>query len=156
VITVGGTGAAPTPPPAAPAPSPTQTTAPVTTTTAPVTTTPPPASTTITYTVVAGDTLGKIAARHTTTVAAIAAANGIANVNLIRVGQKLTIATSGTTAAPTPPPAATTITYTVVAGDTLSTIAAKYHTTVTAIAVANKIKNVNLIRVGQQLTISAG
>ena len=43
------------------------------------------------YTVVAGDTLGKIAARYKTTVAAIASANKIKNVNLIRVGQKLTI-----------------------------------------------------------------
>ena len=39
------------------------------------------------HTVVAGDTLGKIAARYGTTVDALAAINGIKNVNLIRVGQ---------------------------------------------------------------------
>lgn len=39
------------------------------------------------YTVVKGDTLGKIAARYGTTVAALAAINGIKNVNLIHVGQ---------------------------------------------------------------------
>jgi len=39
------------------------------------------------HTVVAGDTLGKIAARYGTTVNALAAINGIKNVNLIRVGQ---------------------------------------------------------------------
>lgn len=43
--------------------------------------------------------------------------------------------------------------YTVKAGDTLSGIAAKYGTTVNAIAKKNNIKNVNLIYVGQKLTI---
>lgn len=39
------------------------------------------------YTVVKGDTLGKIAARYGTTVAALAAINAIKNVNLIHAGQ---------------------------------------------------------------------
>ncbi len=39
------------------------------------------------HTVAAGDTLGKIAARYGTTVAALAESNGIKNANLIRVGQ---------------------------------------------------------------------
>lgn len=47
-----------------------------------------------------------------------------------------------------------TVTYTVKKGDTLSAIAAKYNTTVTKIANLNNIKNVNLIYVGQKLTIS--
>lgn len=42
-----------------------------------------------TYTVKPGDTLGKIAAIYGTTVAALAALNNIANVNLIQVGQVL-------------------------------------------------------------------
>lgn len=45
------------------------------------------AATATKYTVVAGDTLGKIAARNGTTVAALAEINGISNANLIRVGQ---------------------------------------------------------------------
>jgi len=49
---------------------------------------PTTASTTATrYTVAAGDTLGRIAARNGTTVAALAEINGIQNVNMIRVGQ---------------------------------------------------------------------
>lgn len=44
-----------------------------------------------TYTVVAGDTLSRIAVRFNTTVAALAQANGIANPNLIYVGQVLQI-----------------------------------------------------------------
>lgn len=45
------------------------------------------------------------------------------------------------------------MTYTVQAGDTLSKIAARYHTTVQAIAQANNIRNVNLIYIGQRLSI---
>jgi peptidoglycan hydrolase-like protein with peptidoglycan-binding domain len=44
-----------------------------------------------TYRVKAGDTLSAIAARHKTTVAALAKANGISNVNVIRVGQQLRV-----------------------------------------------------------------
>lgn len=47
-----------------------------------------------------------------------------------------------------------TVTYTVKKGDTLSGIAKKYNTTVDNLAKLNNIKNVNLIYVGQVLTIS--
>lgn len=43
------------------------------------------------YSVVAGDTLGKIAAAHDTTVDFLAKVNDIENVNLIEVGQELLI-----------------------------------------------------------------
>lgn len=46
------------------------------------------------------------------------------------------------------------VTYKVVKGDTLSRIASRYGTTVSKIASLNNIKNVNLIYVGQVLTIS--
>lgn len=101
-----------------------------------------------TYTVKAGDTLYAIARRYNTTVARIAQANNIKNINLIRVGQKLTI--PGTTPAPKPSP---TTTYTVKRGDTLYAISRKYNTTVARIAQANNIKNISLIRVGQRLVI---
>lgn len=55
-----------------------------------------------TYTVKAGDTLNRIAAANGTSVAALAAANGIQNINLISVGQVLKLSTDATTAAPTP------------------------------------------------------
>jgi LysM repeat protein len=86
IIPTGGT----TPPPATPVPG----------------GNPPPA-TGQTYVVQRGDTLGSIARRFGTTYQAIAAANGIANPNLIFVGQTLVIGGSGTTPPPTgstPPP----------------------------------------------------
>lgn len=45
------------------------------------------------------------------------------------------------------------VTYTVKSGDTLSGIAAKYGTTVASIAKKNNISNINVIYVGQKLTI---
>ena len=108
--------------------------------------TPPPASS-VKYTVKAGDTLYSIASKYKTTVSAIASANNLTNINLISVGQVLTIPVKQT------PPPAVTVKYTVKAGDTLYSIARTYNTTVTAIAKANGITNVNSIRVGQVLTI---
>lgn len=52
---------------------------------------------------------------------------------------------------PTPTPAART--YKVKAGDTLTLIAARFHTTVGALRDANGIANVRLIRIGQVLVI---
>jgi murein DD-endopeptidase MepM/ murein hydrolase activator NlpD len=46
--------------------------------------------------------------------------------------------------------------YTVVSGDTLSQIAARYHSSVQAIGQANSIANVNLIYPGQNFCIPAG
>lgn len=98
------------------------------------------------YTVRAGDTLGAIAQRFGTTVAWLVQTNNIANPNLIYVGQKLRVP-----CAPTDPPQARV--HVVRRGETLSTIAAKYGTTVDAIARANGITNPNLIYVGQKLRI---
>lgn len=108
--------------------------------------TPPPAVS-VKYTVKAGDTLYSIAKKFNITVSALAKANNITNYNLIRVGQVLTI--PGQTTAPP----ATSVTHTVKAGDTLYSIARTYNTTVAKIAAANKIANVNAIRVGQVLVI---
>ncbi len=45
----------------------------------------------MTYTVKRGDTLSGIAARYSTSVSALVLANGLANPNKIKVGQKLAI-----------------------------------------------------------------
>jgi len=113
----------------------------------PGTTVTPPPSTTVKYTVKSGDTLYKIATMYNTTVAKIAVANNITNVNSIYVGQVLIIPTTTVT------PPTTTVKYTVKSGDTLYKIATMYNTTVAKIAAANNITNVNSIYVGQVLTI---
>lgn len=99
-----------------------------------------------TYTVVAGDTLSKIAARYNTTVDELARLNNISNPNLIYVDQVIKI--KGTVQN------SSSSTYTVQKGDTLSAIAAKYGTTVDNLVSLNGISNPNLIYVGQVLKIN--
>jgi LysM repeat protein len=58
---------------------------------------------------------------------------------------------------PTPTPQQTRgAVYVVHAGDTLARIATRYGVTVQAIAQANRIANINLVRVGQRLVIPGG
>lgn len=71
----------------------------------------------VVYTVQKGDTLSGIAAKYGTTYQAIAAYNGIANPNLIHVGQKIKIPAAGGAAPQSK-------TYTVKKGDSLWSIAA--------------------------------
>lgn len=97
-----------------------------------------------TYTVQPGDTLSGIAAKYGTTYQALADLNGIANPNLIVVGQVLKITGNATSASQT---------YTVKPGDTLSGIAAKYGTTWQHLQQINGIANANLIHVGDVLRI---
>ena len=95
------------------------------------------------YTVQAGDSLSAIAARFGTTVAELVSLNNISNPNLIYVGQVLKIQLSGNSSR----------TYTVQAGDTLSSIAARFGTTVANLVALNNISDPNLIYVGQVLYV---
>ena len=97
-----------------------------------------------TYVVKQGDTLSEIALKYGTTVNSLVSLNNISNPNLIYVGQVLKIGPSGGT---------TTLTYTVQSGDTLSSIALKYNTTVSYLAKLNGITDINLIYVGQVLKV---
>lgn len=124
---------------------------------------------TITHVVQPGENLYRISLRYGVSVQDIVTANNIANPNIIYVGQVLIIPVRGTTpptqpptnpTTPVPPtnpttpvPPATGGQYTVVRGDTLSSIARRFGVTVQAIASANNIANPNLIYVGQVLTI---
>ncbi|HUX69875.1 MAG TPA: LysM peptidoglycan-binding domain-containing protein [Cellulomonadaceae bacterium] len=115
----------------------------------------PLVASTTTHPVVGGDTVSHLAARYSTTVAAIVAANGLDARAFIRIGQVLTIPTTATTTAPAmaAPTPATTTTHTVVGGDTVSHLAARYSTTAAAIVAANGLDARAFIRIGQVLTI---
>ena len=103
-----------------------------------------------TYTVQRGDTLSEIAARFGTTVNELVRLNNIADRDLIYPGQVLIIRESGGST----PPSGTT-TYTVQRGDTLSEIAERFGTTVSALVMANNIADRDRIYPGQVLVIPA-
>lgn len=105
-----------------------------------------------THVVRGGETLSSIAQRNGTTVRALADANGIANPNLIIAGTTLKIPGGGGSSSGS----SSGGTHTVKAGDTLARIAARYGTTVSALAQANGISNPNLIVVGRSLQLQGG
>ena len=107
------------------------------------------------YRVQAGDTLSSIAARFATSYEVLASANHIVDPNLIYAGQVLSIpgSAAGSYQAVTSSSAGGS-TYTVQAGDTLSSIAARFGTTFQSLASINGISNPNVIEVGQVLRLS--
>lgn len=108
-----------------------------------------PESETITYTVKPGDTLSAIAKNYGTTVNNIVSLNpSITNPNLIYPGEQFIIKTNQTENSSN-----YNKVYTVVKGDTLSQIAAKYNTTVSNLVSINNIANPNLIYPGQKIII---
>jgi LysM repeat protein len=107
----------------------------------------PPEHGSFTHIVQWGESLSCIAARYGTTAHAIVQANGIADPDRIYAGQRLYIPYGGAY------PPVHAVYYVVRYGDTLSSIAWRYGTSVWAIAQANHIANVNLVYAGQWLYI---
>lgn len=106
----------------------------------------------VTHRVVAGDTLWGIANEYGVSMPAIISANRIRDPNLIYPGQVLFIPGGRATAVSAPARGvATPSTYRVRSGDTLSAIAYRFGTTVSALAAANHISNPNFIEVGELL-----
>jgi LysM repeat protein len=107
------------------------------------------------YTVRRGDTVSHIATRTGSTVTAIARANALADVSRIRIGQNLVIPSAGAVPAVAPAPAAPApaATHTVARGETVSSIAARYGTSISAVVGANGLDARAFIRAGQTLTI---
>ncbi len=97
------------------------------------------------YIVKAGDTLNQIAASYGVTARAIAVENGIRNINLIYVGQRLIIPTNRYDLNHT--------LYKIKWGDTLYSISRRYGVPIAAIVRLNRIQNPNLIYAGQTIRI---
>lgn len=123
-----------------------------------------------TYEVKPGDTLGAIARKQGTSIAALRTANNLSG-DKLRVGQKLVIPGnaaglstsneqgSGLSIGPRPAPAApraSTATHSVVSGDTLGSIARTYGVRVGEIATLNNITDPAKLRVGQVLRLPSG
>lgn len=112
---------------------------------------------TTTYTIIAGDTLTKIANKHNLTLAELKELNPTVS-DTIYVGDTLIVSkTTDSTVIdlPNQPENATKITdtYVVVKGDTLSIIAKKMKTTVTTLKAANNLTS-DMILIGQKLKLS--
>ena len=133
--------------------------------TTPVTTAPTPAVTDVVpaaeieHTVVKNDTFDTIAKKYGVTVRAIQAANPNVNPNTLRIGSKLKIPPKSAATASgvngngsTAVSAGSENTYTVKSGDTLSKIAASYHTTVRELQKLNDLPTTQ-IKVGQKLKV---
>lgn len=99
-----------------------------------------------THTVKRGETLSAVASRYGTSVSVLARVNKLNDPNLIIAGQRLRIPSRISAAA----------THSVRSGETLSSIATRYGTTVGALARANKIADPNLIIAGQKLRVPSG
>ena len=108
-----------------------------------------------THRVVSGDTVSHLAARYGTTVSAISKANSLDGRAFIRAGQVLTIPGRGGSSTPPPSsaPPRKAVNHTVRSGETVSSIAARYGTTVKAVVAANDLDSRALIRAGEKLTV---
>ncbi|MCD4850140.1 LysM peptidoglycan-binding domain-containing protein [Arthrobacter sp. AK01] len=114
------------------------------------------------YTVVSGDTLGAIAAKHGVPLSSIFSWNNLNGSSIIYPGQKIKVsggsapstpATPAPAPAPAPAPLANTGSYTIKAGDTLSSIASRHGVSLSALMTANNVTATTVIYPGQKLTI---
>ncbi len=111
--------------------------------------TPIAAQGTTTHIVQRGETLSQIARRYGTTVGTLMQVNGLRNANFVWWGQRLRIPSSHSTPAPS-----TARGYHIVQrGETLSQIARRYGTTVSAMMQANGLRNPNFVWWGQRLRL---
>ncbi|MCC3279700.1 LysM peptidoglycan-binding domain-containing protein [Arthrobacter sp. zg-Y40] len=123
-----------------------------------------PAASAGTYTVVTGDTLSGIAARHGVSLSSVLSANGLTLTSVIYPGQSIRVDGSAPAApaAPSATPADVAVapadagesTYTVVSGDTLSGIAARHGVSLTTVLAANGLTTTSVIHPGQKIAVS--
>lgn len=113
------------------------------------------------YTIQSGDTVGAIAARFGIATQTLLSANGLGWSSIIYPGQTITIPGASAIADATPavaitstvPVVAQSTSYTILAGDTLTSIAAKYGVSATALVAANGMSLSSIIYAGHALVI---
>ncbi len=108
---------------------------------------PSPAPQYITYVIQPGDTLSGIAQRFGTSVRTLAELNGISDPDKIYAGNTIRVPENGSSGGSAP------VYYTIRPGDTLSGIALKYGTTVSALARLNGISDPDKIYAGDRIRI---
>ncbi|MDQ4138711.1 MAG: LysM peptidoglycan-binding domain-containing protein [Actinomycetota bacterium] len=109
-----------------------------------------PAAVPSTYLVQDGDTVSDIAGRFGLSTASVLAANGLGWKSLIFPGQVLKLDTTAGTPGSAPTKAGR---YTIVAGDTITSIAARYGFSATTLLAANNLKATSIIYPGQTIVI---
>jgi LysM repeat protein len=125
------------------------------------------------YTIARGDTISRIAARFGVPVESVLSANGLGWSSIIYPGQTIAIPATPAAAAPQielvsatspaaptapaapPTPPAPTSSYTIKAGDTISSIAARFGVTTQAVLAANGLTASSIIYPGQTIVIPA-
>lgn len=117
------------------------------------------------HTVIAGDTISSIASRHGTSIDAVLSANGLSWSSIIYPGQTIAlpgtaVLASSTKPAPAPAPkaapkaeSAPAATHTIVAGDTISSIASRHGVSVDALLSANGLNFSSIIYPGQSIAL---
>ncbi|MFI3264107.1 MAG: LysM peptidoglycan-binding domain-containing protein [Rikenellaceae bacterium] len=104
------------------------------------------------YKVQKGDTLDKIAKKHGTTISEICRLSGISSRSTLQIGQRLTI--NGSASAPSTAASTSSAYHTIKSGDTLSEIAKKYGTTVSAICSLNGISKSTTLQLNRHLRVN--
>lgn len=109
-----------------------------------------------TYRVASGDTVSSIASRYGLSTASVLALNGLGWKTMIFPGQELRLskakASTGSTVSSSTH-SSSQRRYTIVSGDTVSSIAARYGTSTARVLAANNLRASSLIYPGQKLTI---
>ncbi len=108
---------------------------------------------TTTHTVRPGETLTAIAARYDTTVAALTAANRLADPDRIHAGVRLRVPGTSGGAQPGGTTRTSSHVHVVRAGDTLSGIASRYGVSLSGVLKANRLSPTSLIHPGDRITV---
>ncbi|MCU1514890.1 MAG: LysM peptidoglycan-binding protein [Microbacteriaceae bacterium] len=127
----------------------------------PIAAAPAPAADASKYTIVSGDTLGRIASRFGVTLQTLLSVNGLGQSSIIYPGQSVTVpgaamqSTSAVTPSASSAPTATSR-YTIQSGDTVGKIASKFGVSPQALLDANGLGWSSIIYSGRSIVIPGG